>query len=163
MSTVYILRMVGTDCCKIGYTANGDVLQRVKALQPACPKKLEIVMQFDGGDKHLESVLHCRYKKRQLNGGKEWFDLDAFILQELREEFLPDGVFRPLQNLSYIVDRIGVSKLTGSDFKLTQDGILEVYSEIYGSTYLVRKPRDGNDAEELLRALIAISEIKDWQ
>lgn len=78
---VYFIEAVGLDCVKIG-TAEGGAGSRLKALQTACPAKLRVLKEIDGGIVK-ERLLHQKFKSDRLHG--EWFRLSPQIKNFIQE------------------------------------------------------------------------------
>jgi len=94
--------MTGSDFYKIGYTSYDDTAGRIRALQTACPCKLEVVATI-AGDEAIEREYHRRFWQYRTNGGDEWFEIPTDKAKELydgnakrREDFRPFGGLRPL-------------------------------------------------------------------
>ncbi len=84
---VYVIRAVGTDFYKIGYTG-GSIEARIRQLAPGCPHELMVFCRIEGG-RALETELHKRLGEFRVRN--EWFWLSGDKVQ-----FLLDlSVFHP--------------------------------------------------------------------
>ena len=81
---IYFLRMRGTTYVKIGYTSRDEIEFRLNELQTGCPRRLEIAALIDG-DESIESDLHRQAWQYRTDGGQEWFDLSAEVINKLLE------------------------------------------------------------------------------
>ncbi|HVK84221.1 MAG TPA: GIY-YIG nuclease family protein [Kofleriaceae bacterium] len=78
--TIYVLRIEGDDVFKIGFTDGFSIDERVKQLQTAHPRVLEVVATFEG-TRSTEIALHSRYAAFHVRG--EWFRLPPHAVEEL--------------------------------------------------------------------------------
>lgn len=79
---VYVIRMVGTDYYKIGYTES-NVSNRLKQLQTGNPHKLELVTWFYGTTAD-EGALHKDFAHKRAPAGNEWFALSKLDVLKLK-------------------------------------------------------------------------------
>lgn len=77
---VYIISE-GTEFFKIGWASN--VKQRLKDLQIANPRRLQIVKQIQSTNKKDEKIIHYKYHDKKVRG--EWFELDSSDIEEIEE------------------------------------------------------------------------------
>ena len=69
---IYLIKEDHTNHYRIGITKQ-LISKRIKQLQTGCPHKITLVDYYETTDKKLETMVHGRLKKFQING--EWFDL----------------------------------------------------------------------------------------
>lgn len=79
MSTIYILRAIGTGRVKIGIS--DDVGRRMTEIQAMCPVQLELVGTLEHADFALEATMHSLAREHWSHG--EWFD-EAALKKVLR-------------------------------------------------------------------------------
>lgn len=78
--TVYLIRAIGSDLYKIGFTAR-DVTERLKALQTSSPHTLTCLYSKRVSDgRWLERILHNHYATKRMAG--EWFNLTDIEVKE---------------------------------------------------------------------------------
>lgn len=82
---IYFIRMKGTTYVKIGYTSRDEIELRRNELQTGCPRILEVIGLIEG-DETTESDLHRQAWHHRTDGGQEWFDLSAEIVNKLMED-----------------------------------------------------------------------------
>ena len=87
---IYIIRMVETDFYKIGYTGHESPTRRMRNLQTACPRRLDLIAIFEG-DEALERELHRRVWQYRTDGGEEWFQIPLEVVKELTNGSQPDS------------------------------------------------------------------------
>jgi hypothetical protein len=71
-SWVYLVRAVGTDFVKVGFTSAAEPASRVSELQTGNPHELRLEDRF-AGDMSMEGAVHATIKHRHVRG--EWFQL----------------------------------------------------------------------------------------
>lgn len=79
MSTIYILRAIGTGKIKIGIS--DDVTRRMGEIQAMCPVPLELVDTLEHSDFEMEATMHRLSSLHWSHG--EWFD-EAALERVLR-------------------------------------------------------------------------------
>lgn len=84
--SIYIIRAIGTNMFKVGYTA-GDPEKRLSQLQTGCPHKLEIYRIIDGAGREVEKQIADDLTDFSANGGGEWFVIAPFVLDRRLERF----------------------------------------------------------------------------
>lgn len=86
---VYFIRVVGTDCVKIGRAV--DVKSRLATMTTDNYQDLELcltIKPYIGLDEHLEKEFHERFADRRIK--REWFNLPLLVLvQVLKEQYMP--------------------------------------------------------------------------
>ena len=80
---VYVLRMSGTKCYKIGFTSGVTPDIRIASLQTSCPYKLELIGILKGGTEFDERCLQSQFVMSKTDGGDEWFELDDSQIEYL--------------------------------------------------------------------------------
>jgi hypothetical protein len=76
----YVLRICGTNRCKIGHSVK--VQRRVQQIAASMPVACEQIAVLAGGAK-LEQRLHIMLKEYHLRG--EWFELPGHVIEALKE------------------------------------------------------------------------------
>lgn len=73
---IYIIKAVGTNLYKIGYTSRNDFSLRLNELQntTASPHYLELLLLIDGSEED-EKTIHRALSKFRVSG--EWFEVDV--------------------------------------------------------------------------------------
>lgn len=78
---VYLIRVVGTDKVKIGFSKN--VEKRIIDLQHSCPFTLEVVFkQYYEYANRIENELHIKYLSKNIRG--EWFSLTLDDIEDIK-------------------------------------------------------------------------------
>ena len=79
---IYLIRIEGTNTCKIGYTKESKgPLKRMEELQTGCPFKLEYVDAYLTEFRQVEHILHRKFVTKKTTEDDvellgEWFNLD---------------------------------------------------------------------------------------
>jgi len=89
--TVYIVRAIGTNMFKVGYTV-GDVEKRLRELQTGCPNRLEVYHIFRGAGRGMEKEISTDLSDFTADGGSEWFSISSSVLDSRLKMFtIPSG------------------------------------------------------------------------
>lgn len=86
---IYFVQAEETRLVKIGRCADGNLDERVKAMQTGCPHKLVVigVVEEGGGKGVSEEGLHHHFAKLHVRG--EWYQLSNDVLDFLNKEGKP--------------------------------------------------------------------------
>ena len=85
---VYIIRAVGTDFYKVGYTKDDHPEKRVSSMQTGCPLELKIIAYYANKTVKDERYLHGLMEIYHVRG--EWFRYNVILEKLLYPEYSVD-------------------------------------------------------------------------
>lgn len=164
--SVYIVRALGTDFYKIGYTASSPKV-RMQALQTGCPYELKLVAWF-AGDESDEAYLHRLFGDHRVRG--EWFQLvqepicflDPYHRDEVKTahfDHAEDLVLHLVEEVEAI-NNVGRSRRLDAAFQMWAAGGRERAAQVHASQVAMDAAVAGLSPSQIRRSSII---FQSWE
>lgn len=86
---IYFLKDSANAAIKVGYSSKAEPSLRIASLQTGNPRKLVLIGYIEG-DQEMEIKLHERFSEYRTDGGREWYEADPDLVEEING-LLGDG------------------------------------------------------------------------